>query len=144
MLTKYQFEYQLIPEMMEYVLQNPQSIEQLANHNYFEIMINKQGGSTFSLADFEIQTLPLRSGKSGVILYTFPRPDNTPEAFFGAIVINMQQHNIALSYFTMELSDDPQRCCVYQNSKNQRFFFGVVPILSKNEFLEYVKTNLDK
>ncbi|MCQ2974786.1 MAG: hypothetical protein MJ211_08240 [Bacteroidales bacterium] len=54
MLTKYDFEYQLIPQLVDWVEnESPNSIELLADRNYFEVVITKQGGCTFYLTDIK-------------------------------------------------------------------------------------------
>ena len=144
MITKYDLSYRLITEMLDYVIKDPDSIDNLTNRNYFEILITQRGGSTFYLGDLNIEVMPLNHGKSGLILYTFPTPDNESEAIFGAVVINQQNGNIAMSYFTLETSSSFDSCYVCQVSTSSRSAFGKTPRLNKQEFVDYIRINLDK
>ncbi len=104
MLTKYDFEYQLIPQLIDWVEnENPDAIGNLADRNFFEVVITKQGGCTFYLTDFKAEAMPLVAGKSGLILYTFPKPEKQPEALFGGIVITFSDNLVHLKYYTLEL-----------------------------------------
>lgn len=141
MLTKYDFEYQLIPQLIDWVEnENPDAIGNLADRNFFEVVITKQGGCTFYLTDFRAEAMPLVAGKSGLILYTFPKPENQPEALFGGIVITFSDNLVHLKYYTLELGAREGECFVCEagvgGHRNLGVFDGDV---SKEGFVRWLK-----
>lgn len=141
MLTKYDFEYQLIPQLIDWVEnENPDAIGNLADRNFFEVVITKQGGCTFYLTDFKAEAMPLVAGKSGLILYTFPRPEKQPEALFGGIVITFSDNLVHLKYYTLELGASENEYFVFQAGVDMRLNFGVLSgEPTKENFVKWLK-----
>lgn len=141
MLTKYDFEYQLIPQLIEWVEnENPDAIGNLADRNFFEVVIANQGGSTFYLTDFKAEAMPLVAGKSGLVLYTFPKPEKQAGALFGGIVITFSDNLVHLKYYTLEPGANENEYFVFQAGVDMRLILGALSgEPTKENFVKWLK-----
>ena len=71
-----------------------------------------------------------------IILYTFPQPEEVPEALYGAVLLNQSTND--LKYFTLEASyEDKWALCSKDTSRHS--CLGLWDSADKDTFVEWVK-----
>ena len=76
-----------------------------------------------------------------IILYTFPEPEDVPEALYGAILLNHSSND--LKYFTLEASyEDKWAVCSRDTSMHS--CLGFWDSADKEKFVEWVKGRIQQ
>ena len=76
-----------------------------------------------------------------IILYTFPQPEEVPEALYGAVLLNHSTNN--LKYFTLEASyEDKWAVCSKDTSRHSCLDFW--DSADKDKFIQWVMGSLHR
>lgn len=102
--------YYLLPDLFSYVSKGETPIEALMDEDWIRLTIKarlvnpaKQFSDCWN--SFKINRVE-SFGEYKLIIYQFPEPKFTPEAKYGAVMLNTT--TLAIDYYTMELSFDGQ------------------------------------
>ena len=72
-----------------------------------------------------------------IILYTFPQPEDMPEALYGAVLLNHSANE--LKYFTLEASNDG-KWAVCSKDTSRHMLLDFWDSADKDKFVEWVRT----
>ncbi|MBD5343479.1 MAG: hypothetical protein HDR90_00630 [Bacteroides sp.] len=106
-LSLYGFEYQLIPHLINVCQEELPTSEELvrymSNPDWIFGTVLPQYRMRCSFDTAAVKVLSTTAGKDvAVIVYTFPAPDKSPLAKYGAIVVNPN----GATYYTLERADE--------------------------------------
>ncbi|MDE6286233.1 MAG: hypothetical protein K2L99_04490, partial [Muribaculaceae bacterium] len=106
-LSLYGFEYQLIPHLINVCEEELSTSEELVRYmsepDWIFGTVLPQYRMRCNFDTLAVKVLSTDAGKNvAVIVYTFPAPDKSPLAKYGAIVVNSN----GASYYTLERADE--------------------------------------
>ena len=139
-LNRYALAYDYMLQLLQFSMENEKlGLGAMCDKEFFKLVAEKMGYTIdgFTWDEFNISVEHLDE-KRPVIFYTFPEPQNQPEAKFGAIVIDNEKNN--LSYFTLEKARKEGWWALGLNSPDDRQLLGLYDKIepTKEKFYELI------
>lgn len=124
-LTKYDFEYKIVTECLEFAMKGKMGI--LTDKNYFTTLCAKMKlqPEGFSWDDFIVETKKLEDDFI-VIIYHYPKPTKEPEALYGAILVDNYWGRV--TYYTLEMCNHKGRWALGINESGGHSLVGLYDI----------------
>jgi hypothetical protein len=139
----YRVEYEFVPALMN-AYKKYGKLSLFNDVNVWKKNVQSWGPSIYE--NFDWDALQIKTyGKEGddviVVLYVFPEPFRSPQAAYGAIVIE----NDNVNYYTFELSVEGDYVLGSKSALDIHFNFGNYPAMSADKFLALIceKKNID-
>ena len=132
----YRVEYEFVPALMN-AYKKYGKLSLFNDVNVWKKNIQSWGPSIYD--NFDWDALQIKTyGKEGddviVVLYVFPEPFRSPQAAYGAIVIEKDKVN----YYTFELSVEGDYVLGSKSASGIHFNLGDHPAMSADEFLALI------
>lgn len=134
---RYALQCTFIPELVSGIREGRLSVDDFLNIDVWKVSLDKIYGSDylFKWEDFDYRKYSITE-KHTAIIFLFPQPMMSPDAMYGAVIVNNETN--AVAYYTLELTHQGDYMFVATTDEN-RFIFGTFKEASIESFLERIK-----
>ena len=133
---RYFLQYSYIPDLVAYVSNGETTSDILLDTKWWKCWIEKMVDEEFFFEWDELHCEKIEvNDKYDMVVYTFPKPRQTPDAAYGAVLINTTNNDA--TYYTLEYTfgDKWMLCSTNQNTHSN---FGTTENLGLTSFIELI------
>ena len=132
---RYNIQYFFIPKLIEAVSAGAMPPMAFTNTGFWESVLKDIYDKDFVLEEgYNCEVLKINE-RYNIFFYTFPEPEEIPEALYGAIVVDNQEHTMA--YFTLEM-DFNNSWIIGSKTPDKHHNFGTLGSRNPEAFIEWI------